>query len=117
VGDKRDLSATFPSKNATRDDERNGAGRDERHPGALGWRGRRLVPARVRRRHRELLGRQHVVRLLDPGRVAGERHRPVVKAGIGYPHAELLGRQHVMRAVWLWDAGLCHRRMIPDVNA
>src|ERR1019366_942084 len=45
------------------------------------------VLARQRRRHRELLGRQHVVRPGDPGRILGQRDRSVVKAGVWRRHA------------------------------
>jgi len=52
---------------------------------------------RDRSGQRELLGRQHVVRLGDPGWVLWQPHRAVVKPGIRSGQRELLGCQDVVR--------------------
>jgi hypothetical protein len=64
-----------------------------RAPDVVGGDARTLA----RRRQRELLRGQHVVRLGDPRGIAGEADRAVVEARIASRHAELLGGEHVPR--------------------
>ena len=56
--------------------------------------------ARPGRGHRELLGREHVVRLLDPARVLGQQDRSVVQHRVGSRHSERLGGEHVVGLVF-----------------
>ncbi|WP_329650591.1 hypothetical protein [Nocardioides sp.] len=49
-----------------------------------------------RRWHRELLGRENVMGLGDPGRVVRQGHGPVVQARVAGGHAELLGGKDVV---------------------
>jgi hypothetical protein len=50
-----------------------------------------------RRRHRELLGREYVVRLAVVARRIGRQHERAVGAMLRGGHRELLGRENVVR--------------------
>ncbi len=66
-----------------------------------------------RRRHRERLGREHVVWLLDARRVGRERHRAVMESGVGRRDRERLRREHVVRRlvrIGRRSGTLSHRR-------
>jgi len=90
--------ARSPAPHHSQDQQAEHAGhRGARRPHAAVRAQNRNLVMRRRRRERELLGREHVVWLGDPGRILGEDHRGMSDARIRSRERELLGGEHVVR--------------------